>query len=182
VDPTALVAYMAQYADLYWVLDESQRALLLRLTPSAFDGNRAIWAWVGAEVYALKDDSARARAYADTALSIYRSQLSSAPNNGELHMRIGLAEAWLGHKEAAIREGTRGAALLSIKENAIDGAYLQHQLVRIYIALGEKEKALDALEPLMHRYILSPAWLRIDPNFDPLRGHPRFRRLLQVAN
>ncbi len=182
VDPTALVAYMAWYADLYWVLDESQRALLMRLTPSAFDGNRGIWAWVRAEVYASNGDSARARAYADTALSIYESQLSSAPNNGELHVRIGLAEAWLGHKEAAIREGIRGAALVSIKENAVDGAYLQHQLVRIYIALGEPQKALDELEPLMHRYILSPAWLRIDPNFDPLRGHPRFQRLLRGAS
>jgi tetratricopeptide (TPR) repeat protein len=136
---------------------------------------------VRAETHQFNGDRLRARAYADTALSAYRAQLASAPDNAELHVRIGLAEAWVGHKEAAIREGTRGVALLPITVNAIDGAYLQHQLVRIYLALGEREKALDTLEPLMERYILSPAWLSIDPTFRPLRGHPRFQRLLQGA-
>jgi hypothetical protein len=52
-------------------------------------------------------------------------------------------------------------------------------MVRIYMILGEHEKALDLLEPLMKGpYYLSPAWLAIDPNFAPLKGHPRFERLL----
>jgi serine/threonine-protein kinase len=177
VDPTTLVAYMAQYGDLYWLFDEGQLNLLLRLSPSAFDGNRATWAWVRAESYALKGDTARARAYADTALKVYRGQLADAPNNAELHVRVGLAEAWLGMNEAAIRDGERGVKLQPLKDHAADGAVLQHQLVRIYIAVGEQEKALDALEPLLHGYILSPAWLSIDPTFDPLGRHPRFQRL-----
>ena len=44
VEPTALVAYLATYFDLVWVLDEEQRELLLRLTPSAFDDDRGVWA------------------------------------------------------------------------------------------------------------------------------------------
>jgi hypothetical protein len=45
-------------------------------------------------------------------------------------------------------------------------------------APGEPEKALDRLEPLLRMpYILSPAWLEIDPNFDPLRRMPGFRKL-----
>jgi hypothetical protein len=47
-----------------------------------------------------------------------------------------------------------------------DGAYVQHQVVRIYLLVGEPEKALDLLEPpLKIPYELSPAWLKIDPNF-----------------
>jgi hypothetical protein len=60
-----------------------------------------------------------------------------------------------------------------------DGAMpQQHQLVRIYIAVGEPEAALGRLEPLLRiPYMLSPGSLRIDPNFDPLRIRPRFQRL-----
>ncbi len=40
------------------------------------------------------------------------------------------------------------------------------------------DKALDQLEPLLKApYFLSPGWLRIDPNFAPLRGNPHFQKL-----
>ena len=57
---------------------------------------------------------------------------------------------------------------------------MQHQLVRIYILVGEPDLALDQLEPLLRMpYYLSPGWLRIDPTFDPLRNNPRFRKLVE---
>ena len=61
----------------------------------------------------------------------------------------------------------------------IVGAYYQHQVARIYMLVGEPDKALDLLEPLLKiPYYLSPGWLRIDPNFAPLKGNPRFERLV----
>jgi hypothetical protein len=69
---------------------------------------------------------------------------------------------------------------MPITRDAYDGTYIQHQLVRIYLLVGEHEKALDRLEPLLKMpYYLSPGWLRIDPAFEPLRSNPRFKRLIE---
>jgi hypothetical protein len=59
------------------------------------------------------------------------------------------------------------------------GPYLEHQLARIYVLVGEPEKALDQLERVLNTpYYVSRAWLKIDPNFASLRGNPRFERLV----
>jgi serine/threonine-protein kinase len=90
-----------------------------------------------------------------------------------------LALAYLGRKAEAIAEGERGVALVPISRDAFTGAYSQHQLVRIYLLVGEPEKALDRLELLLKiPYYLSPGWLKIDPTFEALRGNPRFQQLI----
>jgi TolB-like protein/Tfp pilus assembly protein PilF len=182
VEPTALVAYLANYYDLVWVLDEEQRELLLRLTPSAFDDDRGTWAICLVQAYALKGDAANVHKYAEEARKAFEEQLRATPNDAQSHVEIGLALAYLGRKEEAIQEGERGVALAPVSKDARNGPYIQHQLVRIYMLVGEPEKALDQLEPLLKiPCYLSPGWLKIDPNFDPLRQNPRFQKLVAGA-
>ena len=91
-----------------------------------------------------------------------------------------MALAYLGRKAEAVREGEQGVAPWPIAKQPLPDPYAQHQLVRIHILLGNHDRALDLLEPLLKvPYHLTPAWLRIDPNFDPLRGNPRFDKLAQ---
>ncbi|MFY9551392.1 MAG: protein kinase [Thermoanaerobaculia bacterium] len=179
VEPTALVAYVAYVGDYGWVLDAPERELLLRLTPSAFDGDRGVWGLCLAQAYGWKGDFEKVRAFADEAKKTFEDHLRFASEDPQRHLSLGLALAYLGQKERAIREGERGVALDPISKDALYGPYYQHQLVRIYLLVGEQEKALDRLEPLLKiPYALSPALLRIDPNFDPLRGNPRFKKLV----
>jgi len=179
VTPAALVAYIANYGDLVWVLDEEQRDLLLSLTPSAFDGDRGIWGVCLAETYAIRGDAAGVHTHAEEARKALEEQLRAAPQDAQRHSSLGLALAYLGQKEEAIREGERAVSLQPVTQDAVEGPYNQHQLARICILVGEPERALDQLEPLLKiPYWLSPAWLEIDPNFDPLRKNPRFQKLV----
>jgi serine/threonine-protein kinase len=179
VEPTALVAFFANFWDLYWVLDQDQQDLLLRLTPRPFDDNRAAWGIALAATYALRGDQSRAQAYADTARMAFEEALKTTPNDPQTNGLLGVSLAYLGRKADAIRLSERGVALLPISKDAYGGPYGQLQLVRTYILVGEQEKALDQLEPLLKiPFYLSPGWLKIDPTFDPLRKNPRFQKLV----
>jgi serine/threonine protein kinase/tetratricopeptide (TPR) repeat protein len=180
VEPTGLVAFFANFWDLYWVLDEDQQDVLLRLTPRPFDDNRAAWGIALAATYALRGDKVRTQAYADSARVGFEEGLKAAPNDPQGHGLLGVTLGYLGRKADAIREAERGAALLPISKDAYGGAYGQLQLARTYILVGEQEKALDQLEPLLKiPFYLSPGWLKIDPTFDPLRKNPRFQKLVK---
>ncbi len=178
VDSIALAAYIATYWDLFWVLDDHQQRVVLNLGPESFDNDRGAWGITRAEIYRLRGDRAKARVYADSARQAFEEQLKAVPDDAQEHVLLGLALAYLGEKAEAIREGERGVALRPITADGFNAPYFQHQLVRIYLLVGEPEKALDRLEPLLKiPYYLSPAWLGIDPAFTELRGNPRFRRL-----
>jgi tetratricopeptide (TPR) repeat protein len=182
VEPTRLAAFLANAYDLVWVLDKEQLALLLRLTPSAFDGDRSAWGACLLQAAALEADAEGVRKYAEVAAKNLEEQLRSVPDDAPRRVVRGLALAYLGRKEEAIREGEQAAVLLPVSRDAVDGPYIQHLLARIYIVAGEPEKALDRLESLLKiPYILSPGWLKIDPNFDALRGNPRFQKLASGA-
>jgi serine/threonine-protein kinase len=180
IDPTTLVANMGVFWDLGWVLTDEQQKLLLRLTPGAFGDDRFNWAHVRTQVYGWRGDSAQARAFADTAVRASAEVLEGQPDDAQRRVLLGLALAYAGRKADAIREAERGYALKPISKDAFGGPYNRHQLARVYILTGEHEKALDALQELLRiPYYLSPGWLRIDPTFDPLRSHPRFKRLVE---
>ncbi len=182
IDPAELVAYLANYQDLGWILTDEQKDVLLRLTPAAFDDDRGSWGLCLAQVLWWKGDVAGARKYAEEARQAMEEQLRAAPNDPGRRIGLGLALAYLGRGEEAIREGQRGVELDPVTKDATNGPYILHQLVRIDILAGQPEKALDNLERLLKvPYFLSPAWLTIDPNFDPLRGNPRFQKLVAGA-
>jgi tetratricopeptide (TPR) repeat protein len=179
VDPAALVAYIANYGGLVWLLDEAQQRLLFRLSPAQFNDDRGNWASTLAEAYLVRGDTALARAYADSALPSLQVRVRAVPRDATQHALLGVTLAFLGRYTEAVSEGEHALALTPIARDALTGGFDQHQLVKIYLLAGEPNKALDRLEPLLTTpYWLSPGWLRIDPYFARLRGNPRFERLI----
>jgi tetratricopeptide (TPR) repeat protein len=181
VDPTALVAHVANWGDYYWVLDDAQQRLLLRLSPASFGNDRAAWAFALAETYALRGDTALARTYADSARIVYEERLREVPEDAVTHGYLGLALAYMGRRAEAVGVGERGLTLVPVTMGPVLRGDAEHRLAIIYLMTGKLEKAVELLEPLVKtHYIstLSPGRLKIDPTFAPLRGNPRFERLV----
>jgi len=93
-----------------------------------------------------------------------------------------MIDAALGRKEDALREGRRAVELLPIARDAWSGANLLTNLAIIYAWVGEKDLAIEQLKNLLP--IPSPVCygqLRLHPFWDPLRGDPRFEKLVEES-
>jgi len=92
---------------------------------------------------------------------------------------LGVIDAGLGRKDDAIREGRRAVELVPISKDALDGADLILNLALIYTWTGEKNLALKQLgEAAQLPCRLDYGQLRLHPDWDPLRGDPRFERIV----
>jgi tetratricopeptide (TPR) repeat protein len=92
---------------------------------------------------------------------------------------LGLIDAGLGRKDDAIREGRRAVELVPISKDAIDGTDLIINLAIIYARTGEKDLAVKQLaEAAQLPSSLNYGWLRLHPDFDPLRGDPRLEKVV----
>jgi hypothetical protein len=82
--------------------------------------------------------------------------------------------------ELAVREGERGVEVLPVSEDGMYGVPCLIDLASIHAGLGNEDEALRRVEELLTiPSWISPAWLRVDPRFDPLRDHPGFQALLE---
>jgi len=92
---------------------------------------------------------------------------------------LGLIDAALGRKDEAIREGRRAIEILPITKDSIDGAELVKYMGVIYAWCGEKDLAIEQIEATLKiPSTLSYGNLKLHPNWDPLRGDPRFEKIV----
>jgi serine/threonine-protein kinase len=175
-----VAATFGGYYETAWALDDAGRELLFRLTPAAFDGDRAWWGQTLAIAHGQQGNMALARTYADSALAPTRTQVADAPNDGQQHALFGLMLAYSGKTVEGVAEAERGVRLGSTTGNTgeVNQSYLMLLLIRTYLVAGENEKALTMIEQLVDRpFYITPGWLGLDPTFKVLKGNPRFERM-----
>ena len=92
---------------------------------------------------------------------------------------LGTIDAGLGRKEEALQEGRRACQLLPISKDAYRGAGFAGNLVEIYTWTDEKDLAIEQIAALQHfPNPLSYGDLKLSPFWDPLRGDPRFEKIV----
>ena len=92
---------------------------------------------------------------------------------------LGMTDAALGLKEDALREAQRAVELLPREKDPLTYAELIKNLAVVYAWTGEKEPALKELKALLQIPApISYGQLRLHPYWDPLRGDPRFDKLV----
>jgi TolB-like protein len=124
------------------------------------------------------DDAAAQTAFLAARAEVERT-VSEQPNYGPGFAVLGLIDAALGRKEEALREGRRAVELLPITKDSIDGAELVKYLGVIYAWCDEKDLAIQQIAATLRiPSTLSYGNLKLHPYWDPLRGEPRFEKIV----
>jgi len=160
--------------------DGARRAMDALPIDGCYDGTIPIPRfWCEGVVAQLRGDKAAARAAFTNARAEGARLVAEQPSYAEGLCVLGMADAALGNKEEAIREGRRAIELMPISKNAIEGPLLIQYLALIYAWTGEKDLALEQLSVAarMPGHV-SYGQLRLHPYWDPLRGDPRFEKIV----
>ena len=181
--------------DYMWLtlgmLERNYQEVLDRLAFLSYDS------FEGQHFYFYKDLTFAAVYHAMKEWSLMKTRAESASialekaireNLGDprFHAALGLAYAYLGRKADAVQEGNHAVKMHPVAKDAAFGPCYILNLARIYTVIGEYEEAIDQLEYLLSIPSAEFLWqsvsiplLRLDPQWDPLREHPKLQRLLQ---
>jgi len=167
---------------LFWERNADGLLQELRSTHvDAFKGTSSFLpvALFSAWAYRLRGEDAAARAAFGSARVLLDSVMKELPDDWRVHSARGLALAGLGRRDEALREAHWLQRSHFYREDALYGAFLAADRAQILAQVGDAEAALDEVERLLAGpSYLSVPMLRLDPRWDPIREHPRFKALL----
>jgi tetratricopeptide (TPR) repeat protein len=128
-----------------------------------------------------KDDD-KAQSAFTTARAEQEKIVQAQPNYGPALCALALIDAGLGQKEAALREGRRAVELLPPEKDAVDGSPMIKYLAMIAAWVGDKDLACEQLAVAIRLPSgLSYGQLKLLPFWDPVRGDPRFEKLVEES-
>src|SRR6266511_1139466 len=146
------------------------------LTDYAVHANRPLIEGVLAR---LTKDEDKARAAFTAARTLQERAVKDEPDYGPPLCVLGLIDAALGRKEEALREGQRAVELLPAEKDAINGPLMIKYLAMIAAWAGDKDLACEQLAIAVRPpSTVSYGQLKLEPDWDPLRGDPRFEKII----
>ena len=182
VDTTALLVRFSLYQETMWTLPSELWPKIVKLTPKDFDNDRGHWGLKLGHTYRLMGDTMHARMFGDTAVVAFAKQLHDFPDRAQLRELLARALALAGRKQEAAIQADSALKLRETTNDATIKPYVLFQAARVFIQSNENERALDLIERLitMPASDVTAAYLKIDPSFAPLKGNPRFEKLIAV--
>ena len=127
----------------------------------------------------MTKDAGKARDAFTAARAEQEKAVQTQPNYGPALCALGLIDAGLGRKEEALREGRRAVELLPVEKDAINGPLMIAYSAMIAAWVGNKDLACEQLAiAIRPPSTVSYGQLKLLPHWDPLRGDPRFEKIV----
>jgi serine/threonine protein kinase/Tfp pilus assembly protein PilF len=172
-------------------LAEAVRLLQARLAQFHFESesDKGVTQFSLAFYQRIAGDSAGAKVNAEQARDTLEPACKSQPKGNLIYPAV-LAQTYavLGNKDAALKEAERVIALMPSAKDAVWGPSWEENLAIVQTILGENSHAISILGRLLNTpyggwayypFPITPAFLRLDPFWDPLRGDPAFQKLCE---
>jgi len=140
------------------------------------------WEWLGS-LRSLAGDAEGARLAWVRGKEEQQQMQQQQPRNQFIVNKLAACEAGLGNKQAALREAARAVSMMPASEDPVFGPLAEQGLAEIEVTVGEPDRAIARIERLLTTpygaFPLTQAELRLDPVWDPLRKHPRFKAIVE---
>ena len=162
-----------------WYLDLTDRNYEQALKGVVLGSDTLAYYLDKSQTYYFMKQTQSAQVYADSARIRLQPLIARDPQNALWHNQLGICYALLDRKKEAISEGRKAVDLGPVSRDARRRYWFIEWLAQIYSIVGEDDAAIDELARLLSRpSLMSVPRLRLEPVWDPLRDHPRFKELL----
>ena len=133
-------------------------------------------------------DTASAKAAAEQARNTFEPLSKNQPDNAFVPAALAVDYAILDEKSSALNEAQRAITLVPSSKDRLSGPGFEENLALVEMIIGKNSRAISTLARLLQTQYggwlyspapITPAFLRLDPLWDPLRADPAFQKLCE---